>query len=64
MTFIYSPYVKMIHTVSTIITQALCYSNYYISMLSIYRSYVTMNYTVATTITSLRPYSTAIPMSI
>ena len=64
MTYTYSSYVKMIHTVSTTITQDLRYSNYYISMLSIYRSYVTMTYTVATTITSLRPYITAIPVSL
>ena len=64
MTHIYSSYVTMIPTVSTTITQALCYSNYYISMLSIYRSYVTMSYTVATTITSLRPYITAITVSL
>ena len=56
MTYTYSPYITMIHTVSTTTTQALYYSNYYISMLSIYRSYVTMSYTVTTTITSLRPY--------
>ena len=64
MTYIYSSYVTMIHTVSTTTTQVVCYSNYYISMLSIYRSYVTMSYTVATTITSLKSYITAIPMSL
>ena len=64
MTYIYSPYVTMIHTASTTTTQALSYSNYYISMLSIYRFYVTKSYTVATTITSVRPYITAIPMSL
>ena len=63
MTYIYSPYVTMIPTVSITITQALCYSNYYASMIYIYSSYVTMNYIVATTIMPLRPYIAAITMS-
>ena len=54
MTYIYSPYVTMIHTVSTTTTQALYYNNYYISMLYI----VTMIHTVPTTITQALYYST------
>ena len=64
MTYIYRSYVKMIHTVPTTTTQALYYSNYYISMIYIYSSYVTMSYTVATTITPLRPYITATTVSL
>ena len=64
MTYIYSSYVTMIPTVSTTITQALCSSNYYVTMIHIYSSYVTMSYTVATTNTPLRPYITAITMSL
>ena len=64
MTYIYSSYVTMIPTVPTTITQALCYSHYYASMLYIYSSYVTMTYTVATTITPPKPYITAITMSL
>ena len=64
MTYIYSPYVTMIDTVSTTITQALYYSNYYVSTIYIYSSYVTMSYPVATTVTPLRPYITVITMSL
>ena len=64
MTYIYSYYDTMIHTVSTTITPAISYSNYYVYMIYIHSSYVTMSYTVATTITSLRPYITAITMSL
>ena len=64
MTYIYSPYVTMIHTISTTITQALYYNNYDVPMIYIYSSYVTTIYTVAITIMPLRLYITAITMSL
>ena len=50
-------------TVSPTNTQALCYYNYYVSIIHIYSSYITRSYTVAITHTPLRPYITAITMS-
>ena len=50
-------------TVSPTNTQALCYYNYYVSIIHIYSPYITRSYIVAITHTPLRPYITAITMS-
>ena len=63
MIYTYSYYITMIHTVSTITTQAPYYSNYDVPMTNTYSSYVTKLYTVTTTNTPLRPHITANIMS-
>ena len=61
--YTYSYYITMIHTISTITTQAPYYSNYEVPMTNTYSSYVTKLYTVTTTNTPLRPHITANIMS-